>query len=145
MDCSPPVVSVKIERGGSSIAAGSQHLPVDGGGLSREPLCPLFHPELPDVLEMRLLLRHCEQQVWELRSVSLVAFVSETRMAHWEGSDLPGGVTQQLMKGQRIVSKKWWLHNLDARWTNIKFQSWNNLIQDLSWSRGMSGLYALFS
>ena len=63
MDYSPPVVSVKVEGGGASIAAGSQNLPVDGGGLSREPLCPLLHPELPDILEMRLLLWHCEQQV----------------------------------------------------------------------------------
>ena len=63
MDCTPPVVSVKIEGGGASIAPGTQNLPVDGGGLGGKPLGPLFHPELPDVLEMRLLLRHCEQQV----------------------------------------------------------------------------------
>ena len=57
------MVSVKVERGGTSIAPGTQNLPVDGGGLSREPLGPLFHPKLPDVLEIRLLLRHCKQQV----------------------------------------------------------------------------------
>ena len=57
------MVSVKVERGGTSIAPGTQNLPVDGGGLSGEPLGPLFHPKLPDVLEIRLLLRHCKQQV----------------------------------------------------------------------------------
>ena len=98
------MVSVEVERGGSPIAPGTQDLPVDGGGLGGESLGPLLHPELPDVLELRLLLRHDKQQIRQLRSVRLVVLVSETVMAHRKGSDLPGGgVTQQLMNWSKGI------------------------------------------
>ncbi len=57
------MVCVEIERGWSPIAPGTQDLPVDGGGLGGEPLGPLLHPELPDVLELGLLFRHDKQQI----------------------------------------------------------------------------------